>query len=93
MSEESAELVPVPVDLIDRLQHVVGESDPDAMAISIVTVVEWMDSDGEYSMSLVHTPMPPWHMKGLMTFALENWECATALADVVFVNDDFEDEE
>lgn len=71
MSEQESEdaVVEAPVDVVSQLTSVVADLDPDAMPINIITIVEWLEPDGSYSMSNIHTPMPVWHMRGMLSWA------------------------
>lgn len=60
------------VDPVVAIQEIVGSLDPSSMALSVVTVVEWLEEDGSRSMSVLHTPMAPWAYHGLMTYARDH---------------------
>lgn len=65
-------------DPISGIQSVLGEIDPEAMVASFVCIVEWLEPDGTSSLSLLHTPMPPWHRQGLLHYA-QNYDASTPI--------------
>lgn len=77
---------------IEAIQGLLGELDPKSMVVGFSCVVEWLEPDGARALSVLHTPMSPWQMYGLMTFGREH-RCVEAEMGEVYILDEDEDEE
>lgn len=56
-------------DAIALVQNTLAELDPSAMCTGFVAVIEWIEEDGSPTLSMVHSPMPPWHLHGMLNHA------------------------
>lgn len=59
------------LDPIAAIQDALSDIDPEALVAGFVCVVEWIEPDGSSALSLLHSPMPPWHRDGLLKHAQE----------------------
>lgn len=59
-------------DPVRQIENALAELDPSSLVVGFATVVEWLEEDGSRSMSLVKTPMAPWHLHGLLTYARDH---------------------
>lgn len=57
---------------IERIQAILSEADKTAMCIGFAVVAEWLEADGQRTVSLLHTDQALWHLHGLLQFALDN---------------------
>lgn len=64
--DENEEDTQNPVQLV---QNTLAELDPTAMCTGFVAVIEWIEEDGSPSLSMVHSPMPQWHLTGMLDHA------------------------
>lgn len=82
-----------PVDPIALIQDALAQSvDDDSLCVGYACVAEWLEADGSNSISVVHTPMPPWHLDGLLSYARE-WSTSSHMMPVFeFVDEDDEDD-
>lgn len=69
MDEEAAPETDPATDPVGALQQTISRIEPDAMCIGFVCLIEWLEPDGSTTMSMLHTPMPPWHMTGMLHHA------------------------
>ena len=63
--------LPEPADFPGRMLALLGELDPDALVLNFVTVIEWMEPDGSGTFTTFNSRMTPWHVQGLMKYALD----------------------
>jgi hypothetical protein len=90
MSEPQVPAVVPSEDPVQAVQQALAQIDTDAMVIGYACVVEWLEPDGSTAMSVLHTPMPPWHMHGLLTYG-RDYHCGGMAPVVVDVDADDED--
>lgn len=57
------------VDAVSIVQNVLAGLDPSALCTGFVAIVEWIEEDGSPSLSMVHSPMQPWHLNGMLSHA------------------------
>lgn len=58
-----------PQDPITAIQNVLSSLDPEAVCTGFATLAEWIDADGSSRLTIVHSPMSPWHLAGMLSFA------------------------
>lgn len=68
-------------DHIQAVQSVLASLDPGAFCTGFVAIVEWIEEDGTPSLSMVHTPMPPWHMQGMLAHASKYHDMPVMIVD------------
>lgn len=71
----------MPADPLAALQGAIADLDPEARLVSYVVVAEWLEPDGSPSLAVMHCPMPPWHLDGMLSYAREH---AQQFHDFVF---------
>lgn len=78
-------------DPVGLIQNALAEVDPDALVAGFICVVEWLEPDGTATMSLIHSPMPPWHREGMLKYA-SHFDTSMMYPVVVDMDDDDWDE-
>lgn len=59
-----------PADPMQILQNAISQvADADSFCAGFAVVCEWLEGDGSRSLQVFHTPMPPWHLQGLLSYA------------------------
>lgn len=76
---------------IAEIQEILAQVDPDSLCSGFMAIVEWIEPDGNPNLSIVRTPMTPWHIAGLMDYA-KTWE-ASETFPVFMVDQDLEDDD
>lgn len=93
MSEEPAEAaeerVPDPLTAIQ--EAISGFADDSSLCASFAVVVEWLEMDGSTTMSVIHSPMPPWHLFGLLSYARD--DSRSPMLPILMVEGDDDDED
>lgn len=79
------------VDVIAEQLDTLSAIDPNALLINFVTVVEWIEPNGEPSLSVIGTRMAPWHIKGLLAEVIDDLESRRAIQTVLALDDDDDD--
>ena len=82
-----------PDDVLARLLSLLGELDPSALVLNVVTVAEWLEPDGSPTLSVIGTPMAPWHVKGLLQEVLDDIAMQSAVHNFAPVDLDDTDED
>lgn len=75
------------IDAVAMVQSVLAALEPSAMCTGFVALAEWIEEDGSPSLSMVHSPMSPWHLKGMLDHARQHHELP-----VMIVGQEFEGE-
>lgn len=68
-----------PVGSVSKIQGVLADLDPSALCTGFVAVVEWIEEDGTSTLSMLHSPMPPWHLQGMLNHAARFHEMPTVM--------------
>lgn len=90
--ETGAEATPEPLNPIAHLHTAIQECvDDGSMCVGYALVAEWIEADGTQCVSVMHTPMPPWHLDGLLSYAKE-WSSPAAMVPVAYDADDEDDD-
>lgn len=93
---ESDETDEVLLDPLSELQAaIVNTDDEDAVLAGYAVVAEWIESDGTMTMTCITSPMPPWHLYGLLSFGRDSYAPSSGDQSMVDVygDDDGEDED
>jgi hypothetical protein len=69
------------VDNVSAVQNVLASLDPTALCTGFVAVVEWIEEDGSPTLSMIHSPMQPWHLNGVLDHARKYHELPIMLMD------------
>lgn len=80
-----------PLDPIAHIQNAIASTvDDGSLLTGYVVIAEWIETDGGNSISVFHTPMPPWHLDGLVRFGLDTQggQMLPVLADFDFDDED-----
>lgn len=96
MEDESteAEATPEPVDPLALVQDALARGvDDGSLCVGFAVVAEWLEQDGTSTISVMNSPMPPWHLYGLLTFGREYSQSGGQLAPVVDFQLDDEDDD
>lgn len=88
---EAVEEATAPRDVMAEMLTTLGELDPNALLLNFFTIVEWMEPDGEPSMSVFGTRMAPWHVEGLLSHVLSDIQTKVAVHSFM-VDDEDEDD-
>lgn len=78
MSDDNQSTMPSPADVITTVQNALASLDPDSLCAGFAAIIEWIEPDGQPSMSVVHTQMAPWHLSGLLEFA-KDYHCTLTM--------------
>ena len=57
------------IDPLKTIQDAISTLDTEALCVGFASVIEWLEADGTTTLSVLHTPMPPWHLHGLLHYA------------------------
>lgn len=76
------------VDPVTAIQNTLSDMASGAMCIGYVCAVEWLEADGSSSIEIIHTDMPPWHMRGLLDWAQEMGTTFIVSGDSLIDDDD-----
>lgn len=70
MVDEQDAAAPETQDPMVSVQNAIAATaDDGGMLAGFVVVAEWIESDGSQALSVFHSPMPPWHLDGLLKYA------------------------
>lgn len=58
------------VDHVSEIQGVLANMDETALCTGFVAIVEWIEEDGTPTLSMIHSPMQPWHLQGMLQHAV-----------------------
>lgn len=90
-AEEASE---VPADPLMVIHNAIASVvDGGSLLTGYIVVAEWIEADGQPTMSVIHTPMTPWHFEGLMRYAKDIESSAGMVPILDFVGDDDEDDD
>ena len=91
MDEAAADDSPELVDPVSIIQDAIAKIGGDkSLCSGFAIVAEWLEDDGSTVLSVLHSPMPPWHMYGLLTYARD--EC-NQLVEIGFDDEWLPDED
>lgn len=77
-------------DPIQILQDAIAQvAEPGSFCAGFVLACEWLEESGQTTLQLFHSPMPPWHLSGLLEYARAS-HCAplVQVMDVDWEDDD-----
>lgn len=75
---------------IERIQAILGEFDPEALVVGFVIVTEWLETDGQRALSVMHTPSSAWNLHGMLTYARDQHLGPHVDYEFIAVDDDDE---
>lgn len=84
-AEETVVIDPLQI-MQNALHDIMG---PGSLAVNFAVVAEWLEEDGSTAMSVFHSPMTPWLLEGLLTYARDSER--TPLVSVRFDDEDDDD--
>ena len=76
---------------IQQVQDALSGLDPAALVTGFVAVVQWAEQDGSQSLSLLHTPMAPWQLYGLLTYGRKHGQMISPTSITMLPLEDGED--
>jgi hypothetical protein len=80
------------VDPLAVLQNAIAQvADEGSLCTGFALVAEWIDADGSNSLQVFHSPMPVWHLHGLLSYAQET-NCGPLVAVHELEFDDEDDD-
>lgn len=92
--DETSEEPTVPVEPLALIQDaIIATVDDDSLLTGFVVIAEFIEADGRPTMTVVHTPMTPWHLDGLMGYGRAYSDPSQMVPVVDGAWDDDEDDE
>lgn len=83
-----------PADPLMVIQNAIASVvDDGSLLAGYIVIAEWIETDGQPTMSVVHTPMTPWHFEGLMRYAKDIESSAGMVPILDLAGDDDEDDD
>lgn len=84
-----------PLDPVQVLHDAIAQvAEGGAYCAGFVLGVEWLEEDGSRSLQVFHSPMPPWHLTGLLEYMKdESHPPLVAMAYGLDDDDDWDDGE